>query len=70
MEYRLVRCLLDLPLVNEEGRCGPHLLVCSFDHGPLIKRLPTARHLSYLGVLVFCLDSSTNPSNPAQETGR
>ena len=23
---RLILCLLDLPLVFEEGRCGPHLL--------------------------------------------
>jgi hypothetical protein len=50
--------LLDLPLVFEEGRCGPHLIIFSSGRDSLIPRLPTAPHLSYLGVLVFCLDSS------------
>jgi hypothetical protein len=49
------KCLLDLPLVSEEGRCGPHLMASSC-HGPLIMRLTLVCRLYYLGVLVFCLD--------------
>ncbi len=32
--------------------------------GPLILRLRIDDHLSYLGVLVFCLDSVPYPPNP------
>jgi len=38
--------LLDLPLVFEEGRCGPHLPAGFLNHAPLIMRLWSNRHLS------------------------